>query len=1576
MNDTKKPMEAKDIDAIAKAGDIAGLRLSLASAKTIREWSCGEVTSHRTIEWEINRGKSPSLRYLLKPKKDDPKNGARGLFSEEIFGPDEGWKFTCSCGETTGFVNRDVVCDECGAPVLYRCARRERMGHIELAVPVVHPWFKTTVERLGIKPLDGQVLVRLKTEERDLKLDAANGEDEVPEEDSDTALARKVFMLMGQDDVDIPLFVLRLLGNSDTDPDLRRELLSKTVGYLTAVGKNNEDADKPSLADTILKKYGSYFEWGVGAAAMQKRLRAFGRNARSQGSPALPFDLKSICDDLSAVVNYVSPGDDDGPVADNRSKIPKGLKEKARDRLKYALPLVGHEDDLPNMVLDVIPVLPPDLRPITQAINEGIATHSLTELYKRVIFRNNRVKEAKRIEDELFGFGDAELADKVDWLSEELAKLDSTEDNSEATAVDSIVRETLEVLGINVAQDSDDEESGGQKEGLAERGNEKAIQDELEKHVRGLRRYYKSSRYEKRLLQQSVDELFQKGMNKNGGEKHLKSIEEGLKSKEGLFRKSLQGKRVDFSGRSQIVVDPRLGINQCGLPVEMAFELFKPFVLHTLGEWHKGLDDVVKLERMLNSCLPDVRQRLSESFEDMLLKRLEEDAPGATLGEAWERRLAAEWRRLHNEIDVRLGAEATPIALYKRVPSVTSALGSYGPAFRSDLDELFEEACGRKDDGKQSVWEPVRNSIEEALRALKCNKLGPDDLVVRTALEEVAKSRVVLLNRAPTLHRLSVQAFESVLVEGKAVHLHPLVCKPYNADFDGDTMSVHLPLSKKAQAEARKLMLPTRNLRSPADGSVNLVPSQDMVFGIYFLTAERSGVKGEGREFMDFEDVLRAYDVHWLDMKHEPDGHQVDVQAKVEVHIRMQDANEFDDTGDSRRYLFRVKDVEFVMRAKGRPGAAWQPIDEDVWRERRRDGSRSVELRRRIVDNVYDVTDRPVRISTTVGRIIFYRQCLPADYPFVNYQMSNSDIKALVNDCCDRYSTTDVEPILDAIKRTGFHYATRAGLSVSVWDAVIPADKPQMLEAAQNDIDQIEDNYEMGFVNQDERRREVIRVWQECAEALGAKMLDGFDEDNPIFMMADSGARGSTTQLRQLAGMRGLMKNVKGDINICPVKSNFREGMSEFDFYIAAPGMRKGFVNTSLGTQDAGYLTRKLVYAMQDVIVREEDCGTDEFCTYDVVKPGEASVDTDLIGRCCPNDVVAPDGEVLIPAGGYIESREDLERLLDAGVKKVGLRALLTCRSKYGVCQKCYGWDLSTRRPVNIGTAVGIIAAQSIGEPGTQLTMRTVNSGGVADVDDITQGMPMVERMCSVPKKINSQILGREADLAPESGLLRVYTEGTEYLLQIVDADDTSRVLSNKRVPRSVSFLPEFEEGVKAQRFSPICAGDVITNGFVDLRKLLELSGDREKVMHAFVRSVRDVYALNSIELNAKHLEILASCMLRYVEVTDAGDSQYYKGQYVNRIEFERVARDLEKAHKTPPCSKPLVLGMNSSQRPVESWPARAAFERPREVLSNVALGKCSFARECDLKDPMSATMTGYVCGVFPKMPDACDEEG
>ena len=1224
--------------------DFDAIKISLASADRIRSWSNGEVKKPETINYRT-----------LKPERD-------GLFCEKIFGPVKDWE--CACGKYKGIRFRGIVCERCGVEVTTAKVRRERMGHIELAAPVSHIWyFKSPTSfplarLLDIKSKDlekvlyfaSYIITDVDTEalqadaaeikeELDADLEELDAErDELIERERERAAAPEDEFGEPYTEEDLRATIADLEAEYEDEKRLREEAYNK----LMTLEKGELISDE-GLFSELKRYYGLYFKGGMGAEAVRELLRG--------------IDLEAEAKELRQII-----------ASDTAQKQ---KREKAIKRLEIVDAFLKGGNDPANMILDVIPVIPPDLRPMVQLDGGRFAASDLNDLYRRVINRNNRLKR--------------------------LLDLDAP------------------AIIVN---------------------------------------------NEKRMLQESVDALFDNGRRgrpvTGRGGRPLKSLAEALKGKQGRFRQNLLGKRVDYSGRSVIVVDPKLKLHQCGLPSQMALELFKPFVMRRLVELGK-VENIKGAKRAIDRQLP-------------------------------------------------------------------------------------------------AVWD---------------------------VLEEVIQDRLVLLNRAPTLHRLSIQAFEPVLVEGKAIHLHPLVCAPFNADFDGDQMSVHVPLSTQAQTEARVLMLSSNNLRSPASGKVLTVPSQDMVFGSYFLTTEKSVEGAEVPVYANFDDALLAIDMN----------QDLDLQQRVTVRVTSADANVVE--GDRR--IFRV------LTAKG--------VYEDL-----------------------DVTERNARFETTPGRIIFNRQCLPADYPFINYKMVKSDIGALVNDCCDRYTTAEVEPILDAIKATGFHYATLAGLTVSVWDATTPEDKPQLLEEAQERVDEINEYYEDGFLSELERHTEVVNAWTECTDLLATEMLAGFAEDNPIYMMADSGARGSKTQLRQLAGMRGLMADMSGDTIDLPIKANFREGLEPLEYFISTYGARKGLVDTASHTSDSGYLTRRLVDVAQDVIVREEDCDTDEGVTYPLIKPGQTSVDTDLIGRCALNDICDPaTGEVLIAKDAYVESKDDLEMLVEHGLKKVELRALLTCKSKYGVCQKCYGWDLSTRRPVNIGTAVGIIAAQSIGEPGTQLTMRTIHSGGVAGADDITQGLPTVARMFDVVGNVNEKILGREADLAPVSGLLRITPEQAEYLLRIVDPEDQSRVIEEWRVPASVRFMPGVEDNVEVR------AGDQITRGFVNFRKLRRLT-DIESTMHTFVESVKDVYTSQGVDLNDKHIEVIARQMLRRVQVTNPGDSQYLLGQYVDRYVFADTVRNVTLAGGTPPEAEPVILGTLKVASSIDSWLSSASFIRTAGVLTEAAI--------------------------------------
>ena len=1245
--------------------DFSGIKISLASADQIRGWSHGEVKKPETINYRT-----------LKPEKD-------GLFCEKIFGPSKDWE--CSCGKYKGIRFKGIVCERCGVEVTSAKVRRERMGHIELAAPVSHIWYfkgsasspMATLLEIKNKDLEkvlyfaANVVTRIDTEARDADADDLLEEMEADLEELDAEYERQAEKLrqraeegvdeFGDEDPltpeDLALELADLKEEIEDEKWLRKKAYDEFMGLRVKDLVSDEE-----LFREMRKYYSMYFDGGMGAESVRDLLDS--------------MDLHKLAEELRAVV-------EEG----------KGQKRaKAVKRLEVVDAFLKGGSAPSTMILDVVPVIPPDLRPMVQLDGGRFAASDLNDLYRRVINRNNRLKR--------------------------LLDLDAP------------------AIIVN---------------------------------------------NEKRMLQEAVDALFDNGRRgrpvTGRGGRPLKSLAESLKGKQGRFRQNLLGKRVDYSGRSVIVVDPQLKLHQCGLPKAMALELFKPFVMKRLVETGKA-DNIKGAKRAIDR--------------------------------------------------------------------------SYA-----------------------YVWD---------------------------VLEEVITDRLVLLNRAPTLHRLSIQAFEPVLIEGKAIHLHPLVCAPFNADFDGDQMSVHVPLCAEAQAEARILMLSSNNLRSPASGKVLTVPSQDMVIGMYYVTTMDELPEGEHpRAYASFKDAENAYQA----------------RAGLELHAPIQ------------------------VRLE-RDTVVWDKFNHADAPEVHKAGE---------------------RITTTVGRIIL-NAVLPDEYPFVNFQIKKKDVASLVNDCCDRFPMSQVEIILDGLKTVGFHYATRAGLTISVWDAVIPHEaKAAILAEADAAVEEIDEQAEEGMVTMDERRRGVIDIWNSAAQRVAKEMERGFDRDNPIFMMADSGARGSITQLRQLAGMRGLMADVNTkkvlnakkplspdtdprDLKVIgpdalelPIKSNFREGLSTLEYFLSTYGARKGLVDTASHTSDSGYLTRRLIDVAQDVIVREEDCGTHEGVAYDLMDD-KGTLNADLVGRCVFETVADPQtGEVIAVKDSYIASVEDLETtsperpslrgLVNAGLSSIMLRSVVTCRCIHGVCQKCYGWDLSNRRPVNIGTAVGAIAAQSIGEPGTQLTMRTIHSGGVAGEDDITQGLPFVSRAFNVVSVKNSKIVGgREAILSTVSGTLHMSHENSDVLLTVIN-HETGESFDTRVSERDV--MDGLSDGQQVK------AGDQLSKGFVDFKQLRALT-DTATTMHHFVKTVKDVYTGQGVDLNEKHIEVVARQMLRRVRVTDIGESSFLLNQYVDRHEFEDEVTRLQLEGKEPPKAQPVILGVVRAAMASDSWLASASFERTAEVLTKAAI--------------------------------------
>ena len=1199
------------------------LRISLASADDIRSWSHGEVKKPETINYRT-----------LKPEKD-------GLYCEKIFGPTKDWE--CACGKYKRVRFKGIVCERCGVEVTRSKVRRERMGHIELAAPVSHIWyFKGSPSRLGylldIPPKElekvlyfaSSIITSVDKEGRDEDADelrdelAADLEELDAERDRLIEATRRLGTDYVPEDDD---FIDEIDEDERLTPeeveaeiaDIHEEFIERKQLRQDAFEAFMKIEPKQLVPEEALYRemrmnYKNYFTGGMGAEAVRDLLDA--------------MDLEEAAEELR---DTIANG--------------KGQKRaKAIKRLKVVDAFLKSDNKPSDMILDVIPVIPPDLRPMVQLDGGRFATSDLNDLYRRVINRNNRLKR-------LLDLGAPEI----------------------------IVNN------------------------------------------------------EKRMLQEAVDSLFDNGRRgrpvTGPGNRPLKSLSDMLKGKQGRFRQNLLGKRVDYSGRSVIVVGPSLKLHQCGLPQQMALELFKPFVMKRL----------VELEYAAN----------------------------------------------------------------------------------------IKAAKRAVDRGASYVWD---------------------------VLEEVIVEHPVLLNRAPTLHRLGIQAFEPVLVEGKAIKLHPLVCTAFNADFDGDQMAVHVPLGAEAQAEARVLMLSANNIKSPAHGRPLTVPTQDMIIGVYYLTAARDNFPGEGRAFVNFADAVNAHDAHA----------DVDLQAKIWVRLS--------------------KDTQVATAF-----------------------------------HTYEEHKAGTRLETTIGRIIF-NNVFPDDYPFMNYQMNKKEIGRLVEDVCNRYDLADVPPILDGLKETGFHYATLAGITVSVYDATVPPNKKEILDDAEAKVDAIDEDYEMGLMSPEERHKQVVDIWTDANEKVGDAMSANFDHYNPIYMMADSGARGNIKQIRQLAGMRGLMADTKGQTIDIPVKSNFREGLSVLEYFISTHGTRKGMADTALRTADSGYLTRRLVDVAQEVIVREIDCGTAEGVPYPLYNE-KGELDENLIGRCLLESAVGTDGTVVLDGDNYISSMDQLAEMAAAGIEEVTIRTVMTCHAEHGVCQKCYGWDLATARPVNIGTAVGIIAAQSIGEPGTQLTMRTFHAGGVAG-EDITQGLPRVQELFEARKPKG------QAVLAEISGTLQVSGDKSSKTLTIHDQEGNYREYV---VSARATLFPGVEDGGEVK------VGQQLTKGSVNPHDLLRLT-DPNTTLRYIVAQVQGVYVSQGVDINDKHIEVIARQMLRKVAVLDAGDSEFLPGRQVNRYEFENVANALIAEGKNPPVGQPLLLGITKASLATDSFLSAASFQETTKVLTDAAI--------------------------------------
>jgi DNA-directed RNA polymerase subunit beta' len=946
------------------------------------------------------------------------------------------------------------------------------------------------------------------------------------------------------------------------------------------------------------EKYGNRFQAGMGAEAIRVLLEE--------------MDLEKMAAELRTEVRETT----------GQRRI------RATRRLEVVEAFKNSGNRPEWMILDVIPVIPPELRPMVQLDGGRFATSDLNDLYRRVINRNNRLKR-------LLDLG----------------------------APNIIVRN------------------------------------------------------EKRMLQEAVDALIDNGRRgrpvTGPGNRPLKSLSDMLKGKQGRFRQNLLGKRVDYSGRSVIVVGPELKLHQCGLPREMALELFKPFVM----------------------------------------KKLVEDG------------------HAHN------------IKSAKRM-----------------VERMRDE-----------VWD---------------------------VLEEIIKDHPVLLNRAPTLHRLGIQAFEPVLIEGRALQIHPLVCTAYNADFDGDQMAVHVPLSAEAQAEARLLMLSSYNILNPKDGRPVVTPTQDMVLGVFYLTMDKPLTREKMRIFCSDEEAMFSYETGAVTL-HEP----VKVKKKGKL------------------------------------------------------------------------------IETTVGRILF-NQAIPSELGYYNEVISKKQLGQIVSKCYFTLGDEVTAKMLDEIKRLGFTYSTRAGITIGITDIVIPEKKKVILAEAEKQVETIQNQFKRGLITEEERYQLVIDVWNRGTEEVTDALLEELDHFNPVYMMAISGARGNIQQIRQLAGMRGLMADPSGRTIELPIKSNFRDGLAVLEYFISTHGARKGLADTALRTADSGYLTRRLVDVAQDVIVREEDCGTNTGIYVEEIKDGAEAIEflaERIIGRVTMEDIIHPEtGEVIVPAQTEITD-DDAVNIMKAGIRKVYIRSILTCKSRHGVCCKCYGRNLATGRKVEVGEAVGTIAAQSIGEPGTQLTMRTFHTGGVAG-DDITQGLPRVEELFEA-RKPKGQAIITEVD-----GEVKINDLKGRKEIEIIHSGEGKY---NYQVP--------FGSRLKVKDGQIIEAGDELTEGSINPHELLKIKGVRG-VQAYLLREVQRVYRLQGVDISDKHIEVIIRQMLRKVKVEDPGDTELLPGGLIDIFKFEEENAKVSAKKEKPAKAKPVLLGITKASLATESFLSAASFQETTRVLTEAAI--------------------------------------
>lgn len=1165
------------MENITKLSDFNSVRLKVASPEDILAWSHGEVTKPETINYRTQR-------Y----EKD-------GLFCEKIFGPSRDWE--CYCGKYKRIRYKGIVCDKCGVEVTRSIVRRERMGHIKLAVPVSHIWFLRSVPSkiglaLGISLQDlekviyfsAYIIIDTNEEARTQVMEQLESEYKTKQKEIKQGKLEK------------------------------SETTEKALNELKEAYRITREEIKNLRAMRILSeieyfnlstKFGQIFTAGIGAEAIRKILEKMDVNE----------EIKKIKKELE--INETT----DRKKALKRLKLFQGFK-KAKINLAWMLPIV-------------IPVVPPDLRPMVALDGGRFATSDLNDLYRRIINRNNRLKK-------LIDLGAPEVI----------------------------------------------------------------------------------TRNEKRMLQEAVDALFDNSARRKqvavaastGQRRALRSLADSLKGKQGRFRQNLLGKRVDYSGRSVIVVGPQLKLHQAGLPKKMALELFKPFIINQL------------IER----------------------------------------------EHAHN-------------------------VRTAGRMVDAEAEEAYE------------------------------------------ILDDIISGHYVLLNRAPTLHRLSIQTFQPVLIEGKAIRVHPMVCAAFNADFDGDQMAVHVPLTDQARSESAEMMLSSKNLLKPATGEPIAVPSKDIVLGIYYMTHIKKGAKGEGKIFASIEEAILAYE------------NQI---AAINAGIKLEVGNEI--------------------------------------------------------------------IETTIGRIIL-NNTLPEEMRFINKEFIAKDIKQLVARMLELKGQEKTSQFIDRVKQLGFEMSSRSGISWGMDDLKVPDEKSKLLEEAEKEVVVVNQQYNLGLLSSEERKNRIIEIWNEAKNKITEAVKQSLDKEGSVRMMVYSKARGSESVVAQMSGMKGLVAGPTGETIELPVKSSFKEGFNVLEYFISTHGARKGMADTALRTATAGYLTRRLVDVAQDVIVREKDCKDKEgayLYRADSDKIGQSFAGR-VEGRFAIEDIIDPETKKTIVVKGEQISQEQAKKIEIAGLEKIKIRSVVSCKTSRGVCQKCYGVDLGRNELIQLGQAVGIVAAQAIGEPGTQLTMRTFHVGGVAG-SDITQGLPRVEEIFEArPPK-------GEAFIAEFDGIIaEINNSNRKYLTVIIESQDKKREKREYQIPAESTLI--------VKKGQLIDKGTPLNEGHIDLKKLYEVAG-KEEVHRYIVREIQEIYAAQGEGINDKHIEVMIRQMLSRVKILDPGDTDLLPGDIVEKDHFDEVNSEMKRIGDAVAKGEQMIMGITKVALSTESFLSSASFQETARVLINAAV--------------------------------------